>query len=80
MKRESVKSSQIASVGYDPETQTLEIEFVPAKGAPVGSIYRYSNVTPAVYEEMMAAKSQGSFFITRIKVHPEKYPYERVKE
>ena len=41
MKRTSVKSSNILSVGHDPETNTLEIEF---KG---GGVYSYDGVSAA---------------------------------
>ena len=43
MERQSVSSSNLASVGYDPNSETLEIEF---KG---GTIYRYFNVPSFVH-------------------------------
>lgn len=47
MKRQSVSSSNLRSVGYDPETKTLEVEFQN------GSVYQYFNVPPQVYKGLM---------------------------
>ena len=38
MERQHVNSSNLESVGYDPTTQTLEIEFLN------GGLYQYSGV------------------------------------
>lgn len=43
MNRTSVTSSNIASIGYDPSSLTLEVEFTD------GSIYQYFDVPEAVY-------------------------------
>ena len=69
MNRDQVASSNIASVGYDEPTQTLEIEFAG------GSIYQYFNVSAALYEEFMRAPSKGQFLHAYIK---NAYPYSRV--
>lgn len=78
-----VTSSQIAAIGYDPETRTLGIQFPPnrkqvAAGLP-RSEYRYANVGPKMYAEFMAAESIGSYFGKNIKSHPELYPYTKVE-
>ena len=62
MKRQPVSSSNLRSVGYDPETKTLEVEFQN------GSVYQYFNVPNNVYRELMAAPSHGRYFH---KVHSE---------
>jgi len=67
--RTPVGSSNIASIGYDPDSQTLEVEFVK------GGIYQYFQVPSTVYEEFMAASSKGSFHSNSIK---NRYPYSRV--
>ena len=65
MERKSVSSSNLASVGYDEPTQTLEIEFNH------GGIYQYYNVTESVYNDLMNAGSVGSYFSHNIKnVYP----------
>lgn len=69
MNRESVASSNIASIGYDEPSQTLEVEFTS------GGIYQYYNVTQAVYEQLMQAGSKGQFLAHQIK---NAYPYSRV--
>lgn len=69
MQRYSVASSNIASIGYDATTETLEIEFLS------GSVYQYYNVPQNVYDELMAEGSKGRFLNTYIK---NAYPYSRV--
>jgi hypothetical protein len=61
MNRIPVSSSNLASVGYDPATQTLEIEFLH------GAIYQYSGVPSSVYEGLMAADSHGTYFDRYVK-------------
>jgi hypothetical protein len=55
MKREPVESSMIASVGYDPETKVLEVEFNS------GMVYAYYDVPQEEYDGLMAASSKGSY-------------------
>lgn len=61
MDRETVSSSNIASVGYDAGTETLEVEFTN------GSVYQYYNVPQVTYEQFMASGSKGQFFHTSIR-------------
>jgi hypothetical protein len=61
MRRESVKSSNIKSVGYDKTILVLEIEFA------TGSLYQYANVPEPAYVGLKAAPSKGRFFAVRIK-------------
>ena len=68
MNRISVESSNIESIGYDSNSKILEIEFNNY------SIYRYYEVAEDVYDELMAAKSQGSYLYQKIKGV---YRYER---
>ena len=60
MERREVNSSGINSIGYDEETQILEIEF------RIG-VYQYENVPEYVYIEMMNSDSIGEFFNEEIK-------------
>jgi hypothetical protein len=55
VKLTTVESTMIHAVGYDAESQTLEVIFNS------GGIYFYDNVPPKVYEELMAAASKGSY-------------------
>ena len=61
MRRRSVSSSSVASVGYDAKTQTLEIEFQS------GSVYDYGEVPPEVFKGLMEAPSKGRFFSNEIR-------------
>ena len=69
MQRYSVASSDIAAIGYDPVTETLEVEFLS------GSIYQYYNVPENMYDQLMKGSSKGRFLNTYIKTA---YPYSRV--
>jgi hypothetical protein len=69
MDRESVASSNIASIGYDETSQTLEVEFHN------GTTYQYYNVGAALFEQFRAAPSKGQFLNTYIR---NDYPYSRV--
>lgn len=73
MKREAVDSSNIAAIGYDPETKTLEVEF-HYRG---GTIYRYYNVPPDIHAGLMAAESKGKFLNSDVKGI---YEYEQVAD
>jgi hypothetical protein len=61
MEREPVSSSNLVSVGYNPESETLEVEFKSS------GIYEYYNVPQFMYERLMQAGSIGNFFNTEIK-------------
>ena len=69
MQRYSVASSNIAAIGYDPTTETLEVEFLS------GSVYQYYNVPENMYDQLMKDGSKGRFLHTYIK---NAYPYSRV--
>ncbi|WP_262245436.1 KTSC domain-containing protein [Parapedobacter soli] len=61
MKRQPVYSSNLASVGYDPENEILEIEFNH------GGVYQYYSVPESVYHGLMGAGSHGQYFDRNIK-------------
>ena len=69
MERLAVNSSNIASVGYDNTSFTLEIEFNH------GGIYQYYDVTEDVYTDLINAGSIGSYFSKNIK---NSYPTQKV--
>lgn len=60
MIRVPVKSTNILSIGYDPDSQMLEIEFNTKR------VYRYSNVPPHVYAGLMKSESHGKYFQAHI--------------
>ncbi|MFC0264790.1 MULTISPECIES: KTSC domain-containing protein [Bacteroidota] len=61
MNRQAVTSSNIASIGYDADSQTLEIEFLN------GGVYQYFDVPQYVHEELMNASSHGQYLAQNIK-------------
>lgn len=72
MKRVAVKSSNIKSIGYDADTETLEVAFNS------GSVYRYFNVPAQLHKRLMSAESKGGFFNINIK-NNSSYPYRKVE-
>lgn len=79
---QDVDSSQIHSIGYDPETQTLAIRFTRGfrENRGPGSLYHYSNVTQEDYDAFLAAESKGKHFGQNIKPFQDKYPYTKIVE
>lgn len=55
MIRQPVSSSNVSSIGYDPQSSILEIEFTS------GAIYRYFGVPEHLYKQFMVAASKGQF-------------------
>jgi hypothetical protein len=64
-----VKSSNVAGVGYDEDTNELHVVF---KG---GGYYIYTGPSKSIHSEMMAADSIGGFLNERIK---DKFKYRKV--
>lgn len=60
MIREHVSSSHIAAIGYDPDAELLELEFLD------GSIYAYYDIPSHVYDGLMSG-SHGAYFNAHIK-------------
>ena len=63
-----VSSSDLKAVQYNPESQTLEIQFH-------SGTYRYSDVPEAVHDGLMTASSHGKYFHQNIKG---KYLYKKI--
>lgn len=61
MDRVRVVSSNIRSVGYDPTSSILEVEFNS------GSIYQYLDVPESEYEGLINAASKGRYLNRNIK-------------
>ena len=55
MDRMPLRSSAVVSAGYDPQTQTLELEFANSR------IYRYEAVPQGTYDWLLRAPSKGAF-------------------
>jgi hypothetical protein len=70
VRRESVSSSSIQSVGYDPQCHILEIAFHG------NGVYQYEDVGQDIYDALMAAPSKGRYFAERVRDH---YAWRRVE-
>lgn len=69
MNRISVSSSNISSIGHDPSSQVLEVEFND------GSVYRYEGVPQSVYDDFVSAGSHGQYLNQHIK---NSYSYSKI--
>ena len=69
MNKQPVSSSLVKSIGYDRQTETLEIEF----GS--GRVYQYYGIPDRLHVEFMQATSKGQFFNLCIK---DQYSYSQV--
>ena len=56
MRRVTLSSTSIASIGYDPKAKELELEFRES-----GDVYRYFDVPRGEYIAFMAADSKGTY-------------------
>ena len=61
MERQPISSSNIVSAGYDPATQTLELEF---KG---GVVWQYTHFPEEMWYEFLGSPSQGKYFHSQIR-------------
>ena len=69
MIRQTVKSSDILSIGYDSKSQILEIEFHS------GGVYQYHTVPKNEHQALMNASSHGKYFDQNIK---KTYQYSKI--
>ena len=69
MTREPISSSNLAEVGYDSLTETLEVCFKS------GRTYQYFGVPEGIYNDLKAAVSPGGYLSREIKGN---YRYARV--
>ena len=70
MERQYVSSSNLRSVGYDPVSSVLEIEFLSR------SVYQYQGVPGVVVARLLEASSKGGYFHRCIKG---RYRYRQVR-
>lgn len=69
MERIAVRSRDIAIIGYDPATLTLEIAFRN------GAVYHYKDVPEEIYKNLVTVPSQGKYFEQNVK---HKFPYQKI--
>lgn len=61
MKLQSVKSSNIESVGYDPAGKTMQVKFRS------GSTHEYSGIGADVHAAFMGASSHGAYYAAHVR-------------
>lgn len=69
MQHTPVESSILERVGYDADSNTLEVEFNE------GATYRYFDVPESVYRGLLSVDSHGSFYADNVK---HSFEFERV--
>jgi len=57
----SVNSSNVAAVGYDEDSSTLQVEFTN------GATYQYFDVPENIFEELRDAGSVGGYLAEYVK-------------
>lgn len=70
MEIKEVVSSNIRSIGYDPDREVMTVEFTG------GSRYEYDHVPGHVYTEFVNAESHGGHFHANIRPS---FPGRRIK-
>jgi hypothetical protein len=75
MKRTTVESSNLHSVGYDTKTHILEIQFNN------GAVYQYFQVPQEVYVNLMTAESHEEYFdaVIRDRIQYQQVGYEPIQ-
>lgn len=61
IRRATIESSALTALGYSKNLRALEVEFRD------GLIYRYLDVPPAVYRELLSADSRARFYNQQIR-------------
>jgi len=69
MERKYIESRMIRSIGYDPNTSTLEIEFNS------GAVWQYFNFPESIWYDFKNSESKGKYFHKEIK---NQYPESQV--
>ena len=72
MKRKTVDSETIASIGYEPHRCELDVEFRES-----GDVYRYFQVSAEEHREFMISESKGGYLNRVFKA--KEHPYRLVK-
>lgn len=70
MDRQRIRSESIRSIGYDPETHTLEIEFNNS------GLYKYFDVPDTVYASLMHSRSKGAYVNDYVR---DRFDYKKLR-
>ena len=69
VRRHPVESTAVRSLGYDPASETLDVEFENRR------VYQYSGVPRHVYDELTDGRSIGEYVNYEIKPL---FPYREI--
>ena len=69
MQRFPIPSTEFTQVGYQEDSETLEIQFVK------GGVYQFFNVPSSVFDEFMSAPSREGYYHSKIG---ERFPCTRI--
>jgi hypothetical protein len=69
MERTPVNSSNVRAIGYNPDSEILEVEFNN------GSVYQYGGVPEYEFDGIMNATSKGTYLNSNIK---NKYSFSKL--
>jgi hypothetical protein len=61
MKLISVRSSNLAAIGYNAKAKTLHVEFLN------GAVWQYFDVPAGIWNGLRSAKSHGQYFHQNIR-------------
>lgn len=61
MEHRTITSSLISKVGYDHETQEMEVHFIR------GGVYQYTSVSPDDHAEFISASSIGRHYNDHVR-------------
>lgn len=77
-----VQSSQIHSIGHDPDTNTMAVRFLSGRGEQrgPGALYHYTGVDADTFNAFQKSESKGSHFGKVFKPAQDRYPFTRVDE
>jgi hypothetical protein len=70
-------SSQLSTVGYQPDEQLLVVCFKPKGTAQHGTVYSYRNVPASLFDGLMNAPSHGSFLSQNITKQFTSFPFTK---
>lgn len=83
MEMKHVKSTQIHSIGFDPETKTLGIRFWGKETKHgdrlPGTLYHYTNFMPEQFKLFSECESKGTYFGANIRGN-KNHPHMRIDE
>jgi len=68
MNRVHVRSTCLKSVGYEPATNVLELEFQN------DLVYRFRHVPARVFQGLLTAQSKGVYFNEHVKDRYDSFP------